>query len=127
MPYKARKPCAHRGCPNLVNARYCPRHTKAEATRYNRYGRDRERDKSYGKPWKQIRAAYLAAHPLCEMCQSEGRLIPATLVHHKVKLTDGGTNGWENLMPLCGSCHSRLHAKYGDYFKNPIWSRREGL
>jgi len=116
MPYKAPKPCAHHGCTRLVNSRYCPEHATAEAARYNRYGRDRETGKRYGRPWKQIRAAFITAHPLCEVCWSAGRLTPATLVHHKVKLTDGGTNAWENLMALCMRCHSSIHAKRGDYF-----------
>jgi 5-methylcytosine-specific restriction protein A len=38
------------------------------------------------------------------------------MVHHKVRLTDGGTNDWNNLQALCTECHSRLHAERGDYF-----------
>lgn len=116
MPIKPQKPCAHHGCPRLVSSRYCPEHAKAEAARYNRYGRDRERDKYYGGPWKKIRAAYISAYPLCELCRDDGRLTPAAIVHHKMKLTDGGTNDWDNLQALCSECHSRLHAKRGDYF-----------
>ena len=119
MPYRAQKPCAHQGCPRLVNTRHCPEHAKAEAAHYNRHGRDRQRDKYYGSPWKRIRAAFIAAHPLCEVCQDDGRLTPATLVHHRVKLTDGGTNDWDNLQALCSACHSRHHAKRGDYFVGP--------
>jgi 5-methylcytosine-specific restriction protein A len=117
MPFKPRKPCAYHGCPRLVNARFCPEHAKDEARRYNRAGRDRESGKRYGAPWKKVRAVFLAAHPLCEVCEAERRLTPATLVHHRVKLTDGGANDWDNLMALCDSCHSRLHARQGDYFK----------
>jgi len=109
MPLKSQKPCAHHGCPNLVNTRYCPEHAKAEATRYNRFSRDRQRDKYYGGTWRRVRAAFLAAHPLCEVCRDEGRLTSATLVHHKVKLTDGGTNDWDNLQSLCHSHHASLH------------------
>jgi len=99
-----------------VNARYCSEHAKAEAARYNRFSRDRERDKYYGSRWKQIRAAFIRANPLCEVCREEGRLTPAAIVHHKAKLTEGGTNDWDNLQALCSECHSRLHAKRGDYF-----------
>ena len=116
MPYKSAKPCAHHGCPLLTPDRYCPEHAKAEASRYNRYGRDRETGKRYGQPWKRIRAAFLAAHPLCELCRQEGKLTPATLVHHKVRLADGGTNAWDNMMLLCSSCHSSLHSREGDYW-----------
>ena len=116
MPSKAKKPCAYRGCRELTAGRYCVAHTKQEAKHYNQHVRDPGSDKRYGSTWKRIRAAFLSANPLCAMCSKEGRLMPATLVHHKVKLIDGGTNDWGNLMTLCSSCHSRLHAEAGDYF-----------
>ncbi|HOT60454.1 MAG TPA: HNH endonuclease signature motif containing protein [Spirochaetales bacterium] len=116
MPYKAKKPCAYPGCAKLATGRYCEEHQKQETKRYNRYDRDPDSNKRYGRTWKQIRAAFLSANPLCVMCKEDGRLTPATLAHHKVKLTDGGTNDWENMMALCQECHSRLHAGQGDYF-----------
>ena len=116
MPYKARKPCAYPGCPKLTTGRNCEEHAKTEAKRYNQYNRDPESNKRYGRSWARIRAAFLSGNPLCELCKQDGRLRPATLVHHKRKLTDGGTNDWNNLQALCQECHSRLHAKKGDYF-----------
>ncbi len=116
MPYKPLKPCAHHGCPVLTKDRFCPKHAKMAARQYNRYGRNRETRRRYGGPWKKVRAAFLSANPLCEMCQADGRLTPATLVHHRVRLTNGGTNDWGNLQALCSECHSRLHAQCGDYF-----------
>jgi 5-methylcytosine-specific restriction protein A len=116
VPYKAKKPCAYPGCRELTTARYCEGHAKAEAKRYNRYDRDPDSNKRYGRSWSKIRAAFLSANPLCEMCGEAGRLVPATLVHHKRKLTDGGTNDRDNLQSLCSECHSRLHAERGDYF-----------
>jgi 5-methylcytosine-specific restriction protein A len=116
MPYKPMKPCAHPGCPNLTDGRYCEKHAKTEARRYNRHGRDPLANKRYGRTWKKVRTAFLAAHPLCELCAADGRLIPATLVHHKVKVTDGGTSEEDNLQAHCAECHSRLHAEAGDYF-----------
>jgi len=116
MPHKPAKPCAHQGCRELTTSRYCDTHTRQEAKQYNRYYRDPNSRKRYGGTWKRIRAAFLAANPLCVICKQDGRLTPATLVHHKVKLTDGGTNEWHNLTALCSSCHSRLHTKQGDCF-----------
>jgi len=116
MPYKARKPCTYPGCPKLTTGRYCEEHAKTEAKRYNQYNRDPGSNKRYGRSWARIRAAFLSANPLCELCKQDGRLTPATLVHHKRKLTDGGTNDWNNLQALCQECHSRLHAKQGDSF-----------
>jgi len=83
---------------------------------YNRYKRDPKSNKRYGRHWREIRAAYLAAHPLCVMCRYAGRLKPADTVHHITPLAVGGNNYWHNLMSLCGECHSRLHAEQGDYF-----------
>lgn len=116
MPYKPKKPCAYPGCPKLTNKRYCVEHTKQEARRYERYERDPETHKRYGRSWVRIRKAFMSANPLCELCKTEGRLNPAELVHHKRKLTEGGTNDWSNLQALCPECHSRLHAVQGDYF-----------
>jgi 5-methylcytosine-specific restriction protein A len=116
MPFKPKKPCAYRGCPRLTHERFCEEHAKQEARRYNRFERDPETVKRYGGAWKKIRAAFLADNPLCELCLACGRLTPATLAHHKRKLTDGGTNEWDNLQALCASCHSNLHAGSGDYF-----------
>lgn len=116
MPYKPSKPCAHHGCPKLTQHRYCEEHAKAEAKRYNRFERDPAINKRYGGTWKRVRAAFLSANPLCEACKDKGKLVPAVLVHHKCKLSDGGTHDWENLQALCTGCHSRLHASQGDYF-----------
>ena len=116
MPYKSQKPCAHHGCSLLTSGRYCPEHQKLAAQQYERHQRDPATRKRYGETWRRIRSAFLAANPLCEICQQAGRLTPAALVHHKVKLSDGGANDRENLQALCSECHSRLHAGQGDYF-----------
>ena len=116
VPYKAKKPCAYPGCPKLTASRYCDEHAKQAAKQYNLYSRDPATSKRYSGSWKRLRAVFLSAHPLCERCKDEGRFRAADMVHHKVKLTDGGTNDWSNLMALCQECHSRLHAKQGDYF-----------
>jgi 5-methylcytosine-specific restriction protein A len=116
IPYKAKKPCSYPGCPRLTDGRFCEEHGKAEAKRYNHYDRDPDSGRRYSGTWKKIRAAFLAAHPLCELCLKDGRLTPATLVHHRRKLTDGGTNDRDNFQALCQECHSRLHASQGDCF-----------
>ena len=116
MPTKPMKPCAHHGCALLTHERFCPDHAKQEAQRYNRYERDPGTSKRYGRSWAKIRAAFLRANPLCDLCRADGIVRPAEMVHHKRKLTDGGSNDWSNLQPLCQSCHSKLHAHCGDYF-----------
>ena len=113
MPYKPAKPCAHPGCPALTTSRFCPEHTKTEAQRYDRHQRAPASAKRYGHTWQKIRAAYLSAHPLCDMCLAEGKCIAATVVHHRVPLADGGGNDPANLQALCQRCHSSHHARDG--------------
>lgn len=115
MPRKPKKPCAYPGCPHLTDGRYCEEHQKEMNARYEKYGRDRKTTKRrYGKNWKIIRDAYVKRHPFCELCFQKGRLVTVEEVHHIVPLSEGGTNEYSNLISLCKSCHSRIHAKRGD-------------
>ena len=116
MPSKAKKPCAYKGCKELTSNRYCDTHAKAQMKHYNKHQRDPKSNKRYGRHWREVRAAYLQANPLCAMCWKEERLIAADTVHHIKPLAEGGNNYWHNLMSLCHPCHSKLHAKRGDYF-----------
>ena len=116
MPNKPKKPCAHRGCRELTANRYCDTHAKEAMKHYNKHQRDTKSNKRYGRRWREIRASYLSANPLCAECWKAEKLTAATTVHHKKRLADGGTHYWDNLMSLCAECHSRLHAEQGDYF-----------
>ena len=118
MPYKPKKPCAYPGCPNLTDKRYCPEHESLENKRYNKYQRDPEHKKRYGKTWQKIRARYVKQHPFCEMCLQKGKIVPVEQVHHKIPLAEGGTHDTDNLISLCQSCHSRIHAERGDRWHN---------
>lgn len=40
------------------------------------------RDRLYGRRWRRERKAFLAAHPLCVMCETRGRVAAATVVDH---------------------------------------------
>ena len=113
MPYKAMKPCGYSGCPALTDRQYCPEHQKLVSSHYNRYGRTPEMKRRYNDAWPRIRKAFVAAHPLCEVCQREGRVTAAEEVHHIVPLAQGGTHEDANLMALCKECHSRITAREG--------------
>ena len=116
MPYKPKRPCSYPGCPKLTHGRFCEEHQKEENRRYERYGRDKETKKRYKGAWPLIRKKYAEAHPVCERCLAEGRLTPVEHVHHIKPLSEGGTHDADNLMSLCQSCHSRIHAERGDYW-----------
>ena len=121
VPTKPKRPCSYPGCPKLTDGRFCEEHAKAEAKRYEKYDRDPAVRRRYGRAWKRIRDRYIQEHPLCELCQRDGRLTPAEEVHHKVPLSEGGTHARDNLVALCKSCHARIHAQRGDR-----WHRKNG-
>jgi 5-methylcytosine-specific restriction protein A len=114
MPRKPKRPCSYPGCPELTDDRYCEQHQSLVNKQYNKYQRDPESNKRYGRSWKRIRDRYIKTHTLCEECQRQGRLTPAEEVHHIIPLANGGSNNKENLMSLCKSCHSRITAQSGD-------------
>jgi 5-methylcytosine-specific restriction protein A len=67
--------------------------------------------------WRKLRIIYLQAHPLCEKCQSEGRVKAAEDVHHIKSPFFNGTYSREllldekNLMAVCKDCHAAIHGK----------------
>lgn len=61
--------------------------------------------RSRGRPWRRLRASYLAEHPLCEMCEREGAVTAAQELDHIKALVNGGTDDWNNLQALCKRHH----------------------
>lgn len=118
MPTKPKHPCSYPGCPRLTDRQYCPEHESLMSKRYEKYDRDPEKSKRYGRSWKKIRERYVQLHPFCEECLKRGVLVPVQEVHHIIPLTEGGTNEAGNLISLCKSCHSRIHAERGRFAGN---------
>ena len=114
MPMKPKKPCAYPGCPNLTDRRYCEEHEKLTNSQYEKYGRKYRPKERYGKDWSLARKKYAELHPFCEECLKRGVMVPVEHVHHIKPLEEGGTHDQSNLMSLCKSCHSRIHADRGD-------------
>lgn len=114
MPRKPKKPCSYPGCPELTDGRYCEKHQKQENARYEKYDRDPAVRRRYGRAWKRIRDSYVKTHPFCEQCYKNGIIVPVDEVHHKIPLSERGTHDRNNLIALCKSCHSKIHAQRGD-------------
>ncbi|WP_141304364.1 HNH endonuclease [Moorella sp. E306M] len=113
MPKRLPTPCNYPGCPNLVEPgeRYCPEHKTQHYRRQNER-RGTAAQRGYDARWQKVREMYLRQHPLCEMCEREGRVTPATMVHHKQPIRHGGeVLNMENLMAVCRACHDRIHSK----------------
>ena len=66
------------------------------------------RERGYTKRWEHARKGFLAKHPLCVMCQEDGRITPATVVDHIVPHRGDMALFWDvsNWAPLCASHHS---------------------
>ena len=108
MPRKPKSPCRYPGCKMLCDETYCDQHKSKANREYNRYRRNPETNKRYGREWRRIRERYIKEHPLCEKCLEEGLIRRVEEVHHIVPLDEGGTHAFSNLMSLCKSCHSQF-------------------
>ena len=60
--------------------------------------------------WRRIRAAYIAANPLCEECKRNGYTVAGEQVDHIVPRHRGGGHGFDNLQTLCVPCHEKKTA-----------------
>ena len=61
----------------------------------------------YNARWQKARATWLRRHPLCVMCEQQGRVTAATVVDHIVPFRDGGSEFWDtaNWQSLCKRHH----------------------
>lgn len=119
MPNKPLRLCTYPGCNQLVASGRCEKHTKQEQQRYDRQ-RGSAADRGYDYRWAKFREIYMRSHPLCVMCQHEGYIIKADLIHHIKPLDQGGSKYDEdNLMSVCQMHHEELH-------KGERWRKRDG-
>lgn len=58
--------------------------------------------------WRRLRAAKLAASPVCEVCARRDRVELANTVDHITSIASGGEPfpPLEDLMSMCSSCHA---------------------
>ena len=75
-----------------------------------------EKAGAYRDEIAEIRPLVVArASGLCEMCGAEA----GTVIHHKLRRSQGGKNTLENLVLLSDACHGHIH-------DNPTWSYENG-
>jgi|GEM_PF-3053778 len=73
-----------------------------------------EEDFYQSAEWIKTRDEYIITNPFCELCFSEGKNKQSDDVHHITRLTAGGEPfSKANLIALCDSCHSGIHASEG--------------
>ena len=74
------------------------------------------------KWWRTRREEKLRLNPCCERCEAKGILVNATIVHHRVGLSDveqttmdlfKAKSEIKHLESICSPCHNREHL--GEY------------
>jgi 5-methylcytosine-specific restriction enzyme A len=104
----------------VVGARLCEAHQKQAHAEFNaRRKEDPRLDDSFyrSKAWRRLRASKLRDDPLCEHCARKGKVVPASIVDHRVAIRRGGEPmEYANLQSLCPSCHSRKSIEEGTAF-----------
>ncbi len=65
-------------------------------------------ERGYGYRWQKARIGHLRHHPLCVMCEAEGRVELATVVDHKIPHRGDQELFWNrsNWQSLCATHHS---------------------
>jgi 5-methylcytosine-specific restriction endonuclease McrA len=60
------------------------------------------------RAWQRLRRVKLQDTPLCESCSALGRLVPATVVDHRLPISSGGDAfpTLDELMSMCEPCHN---------------------
>ena len=95
-----------------------------------------QRDKQVicnNKEWRRTRARKLRVNPLCELCESRGKVVAAHCVHHIVPIETAHTLeemqdlafDWNNLQSLCDQCHADVHKQAGSHTKEAHKQREE--
>lgn len=77
----------------------------AATTRMQHLAQPATADRVRGRAGVARRAKWLAAHPLCCMCEAEGRVTAAAVPDHVVPLWQGGADDESNLQSLCAPHH----------------------
>lgn len=115
MPRKAKRQCGVFGCTNFAKdgESYCEEHLKSENRKYEKYLRGYDAHERYDSRWVKVRKMYLNGHRLCEECLKENKHVKATIVHHKIPVSENENLKYdlENLEAVCASCHNKIHSK----------------
>lgn len=120
MPWAPKRPCATRGCRELVNGRWCVKHQEEadarERERKAAFDETRPSSSSRGytsEAWRATRRRILKRDPWCVKCTSNR----STHVDHKVpRGQPGSAEDDSNLQGMCAGCHSSKTAREDSRF-----------
>ena len=83
--------------------------------------------------WKRLRLTKLQSQPLCECCKNNGKITPASEVHHITPVESVTTIeqmeilmfDFNNLMSICHECHVNIHAEMFSHSKANVQKANE--
>ena len=76
--------------------------------------------RGYDRLWYKVRNRFKKANPLCRLCKLAGRIVPASVVDHRVPISEGGARlDPANLQSLCKPCHDHKTATEDGGFGRP--------
>jgi 5-methylcytosine-specific restriction protein A len=109
---RAKRTCAEPGCSALVDSGKCATH-KRQAQRAQDDRRGSAYERGYDRRWEKARAAFLAQHPVCALCQLDGQVTPAWGVDHVIPHRGNPILFWlpGNWQPVCEPCHNAKRAR----------------
>lgn len=91
-----------------------PPNLKPKAARSTRRSPKAEEYRRWYKTarWQRLRAQQLRSHPLCEMCEADGRLTPATVCDHRTPHRGDEAAFWSGpFQSLCDAAPWRCHSR----------------
>ncbi len=90
-------------CGAIVD-RYCSRCNKQRTSTTER---------GYDYAWRKLSESYRDSHPLCEVCELNGRVEPACHVHHIESIENSPHRrlDTDNLIAVCEPCHIEIEGK----------------
>lgn len=85
------------------------------------------------KRWRELREKKLQEHPVCEVCEEEGRSTLATEVHHRIPVESVVSESkmkelmfrYSNLMSVCHACHAEIHRQMFSHSKAAVKANNE--
>lgn len=101
MPQAAPRPCTYAGCGVLVRdgSGRCEKHPHLA------WAKQVPTPRITGRRLQQMRKALFERQPLCEPCQTKGRVRAATIRDHRIPLAEGGKDDETNEQAICRPCH----------------------
>lgn len=70
----------------------------------------RKRIRATAAEWAAIAEAKQGPCRICRRIESNGSVHSRIELHHLIRRSQGGDDVAENIVPLCGECHTKLHA-----------------